>query len=140
MGKRGNGVEHQEGGQTALDLEEESSKAAKKTATVEQEAHTTEPDAPTAEQEAPMAEPEATMTEPDAPATEQDAPTTESETPKTEQDAAESVPTVNAITELGNTNDACWKVLADGERVEISDKEWRKELTLMLAPSTTQTS
>lgn len=140
MGKRGNGVEHQEGGQTALDLEEESSKEAKKTATVEQEAITAEQEAHTTEPDAPMAEPEATMTEPEASTTEQETPTTEPEAPTEEQDAAESVPTVNAITELGNTNDACWKVLADGERVEISDKEWRKELTLMLAPSTTQTS
>ena len=112
MGKHGNGVEKQDGGQTALDLEEEASAA---------------------ELEAPAAEPEAPATEPEAPATEPEAPTKELE-------AAESVPAVNSVTELGNTNDACWKVLADGERVEISDKEWRKELTLMLAPSTTRAS
>lgn len=44
----------------------------------------------------------------------------------------------NRVSELGSTQDGCWKVLADGERVEISDKEWRKELTRLLAsPSST---
>jgi len=40
----------------------------------------------------------------------------------------------NRVTELANTTDGCWKVLADGSRVELTDSEWRKELTRLLAP------
>ena len=39
----------------------------------------------------------------------------------------------NPVTELINTNEGCWKVLADGSRVELTDSEWRKELTRLLA-------
>lgn len=39
----------------------------------------------------------------------------------------------NPVTELANSRDGCWKVLADGTRVELTDSEWRKELTRLLA-------
>jgi hypothetical protein len=39
----------------------------------------------------------------------------------------------NPVTELANSGDGCWKVLADGTRVELTDSEWRKELTRLLA-------
>ncbi len=37
------------------------------------------------------------------------------------------------VTELTNGSDGCWKVLAGGERVSISDEEWRQELTRLIA-------
>ena len=53
---------------------------------------------------------------------------------------ADVVVAANPVMELGNTQDGCWKVLGDGERVEISDEEWRKELTRLLASPAPQAS
>ena len=44
-------------------------------------------------------------------------------------------PTAGGVIELANTSGGCWKVLADGRRVKLSDKEWRKELARLLAPA-----
>ena len=33
------------------------------------------------------------------------------------------------VVELGNTHKGCWKLLADGKRVKITDAEWQTELT-----------
>ena len=41
------------------------------------------------------------------------------------------------VVELSNTAEGCWKILAGGERVEISAAEWRRELALQFSkPST----
>lgn len=32
------------------------------------------------------------------------------------------------VLELGNSRKGCWKLLADGTRVKISDAEWQTEL------------
>ena len=32
------------------------------------------------------------------------------------------------VVELGNSRKGCWKLLADGTRVKISDAEWQTEL------------
>ena len=54
-----------------------------------------------------------------------------------ESPPAEDPPvSADAVAELGNTAEGCWKVLADGQRVELSDKDWRKELARLLAPGT----
>ena len=66
------------------------------------------------------------------------APAAEHEPAETAEAAESAEAAANAVMELGNDQDKCWKVLADGERVEISDMEWRKELTRLLAPSTPQ--
>ena len=110
MGKRGNGVEKSEGGQTALDLEQEAPDTVKESS------------------------------EPEAEKRNLEAPAADLETGEAEQETAEPAPAVNAVAELGNTSDACWKVLADGERIEISDQEWRKELTRLLAPTSPRAS
>ena len=44
-------------------------------------------------------------------------------------------PSGGGVIELANTSDGCWKVLADGKRVKLSDTEWRKELARLLAPA-----
>lgn len=44
-------------------------------------------------------------------------------------------PPIVAVTELGNTADGCWKVLRDGERIVLTDQEWRVELARLLARS-----
>lgn len=51
--------------------------------------------------------------------------------------AAEPGPTV---IELTNGSDGCWKVLAGGERVTISDDEWQQELTRLLKHRSAPTS
>ncbi len=57
--------------------------------------------------------------------------------PAQEAQPAEDPPVpANSVTELVNTAGGCWKVLADGQRVELSDKDWRKELARLLAPGT----
>ncbi|MCZ6532936.1 MAG: hypothetical protein O7A08_08230 [SAR324 cluster bacterium] len=43
--------------------------------------------------------------------------------------------TDGGVIELANTSGGCWKVLADGRHVKLSDKEWRKELARLLAPA-----
>ena len=32
------------------------------------------------------------------------------------------------VVELGNSRKGCWKLLANGERVKITDSEWQTEL------------
>ncbi len=46
----------------------------------------------------------------------------------------EALPTIK-VSELANTEEGCWKVMSDGERVELTDQEWRKELAHLLARS-----
>ena len=43
--------------------------------------------------------------------------------------------TGGGVIELANTSGGCWKVLAAGKRVTLSDIEWRKELARLLAPN-----
>ena len=94
MSKSGNGMDKPEDGQTALELEGETT----------------------------------------AQATEQEA------AENTEEPAEPAEVAANPVMELGNDRESCWKVLADGERVDISDSEWRKELTRLLAPTPPQAS
>ncbi len=44
----------------------------------------------------------------------------------------EELPAIT-VRELVNTEDGCWKVMSDGERLELTDMEWRKELARLLA-------
>ena len=47
-------------------------------------------------------------------------------------DAEQAVEPGPTVIELTNGSDGCWKVLAGGERVSISDEEWRHELTRLI--------
>ena len=40
------------------------------------------------------------------------------------------------VQELGNTTEGCWLVREGGERVELSDAEWRKELAHLFRKET----
>ncbi len=42
-------------------------------------------------------------------------------------------PAGESVTELANTQDGCWKVGGKGERVELTDAQWREELARLLA-------
>ncbi len=50
-----------------------------------------------------------------------------------EETTIEEAAAVDAIVELANTREGCWKVLASGKRVQLSDAEWREELADLLA-------
>lgn len=39
------------------------------------------------------------------------------------------------VSELANTAEGCWKLLSGGERVDLSDQEWRQELARLLSKS-----
>ena len=45
-----------------------------------------------------------------------------------------------AVIELANGTDGCWKVLAGGERVTITDEEWHQELARLLKSRSAPTS
>ena len=45
-----------------------------------------------------------------------------------------------ALIELANGTDGCWKVLAGGERVTITDEEWHQELARLLKSRSAPTS
>ena len=49
-----------------------------------------------------------------------------------DESAAEEPP-APLVTELANTSEGCWKVLADGKRVKLDDEQWRKELARALS-------
>lgn len=42
---------------------------------------------------------------------------------------AEPAPPEEVVVELVNNHQGCWKVLDDGERVELSEEEWRQALS-----------
>ena len=48
--------------------------------------------------------------------------------------AGEGLPAVT-VTILAHTADACWKVMSNGQRLELTDLEWRKELARILSRS-----
>ena len=37
------------------------------------------------------------------------------------------------VTELVNAHDGCWMRLANGEKVELTDKQWRQEMSRLIA-------
>jgi hypothetical protein len=41
-------------------------------------------------------------------------------------------PEPKAVAELANTKDGCWKVLANGKRVSLTEPEWRQELARIM--------
>lgn len=39
------------------------------------------------------------------------------------------------VAELANTGEGCWKVVAGGEKVELTPAEWRRELARLFSKS-----
>ncbi len=39
-----------------------------------------------------------------------------------------TAPASDRVVELGNTHQGCWKLLADGRRIELNEAEWPVEL------------